>query len=100
MGWGKNDVGQLGLGYIFNQEISEDEDPIRISLSNDWEKVYAGYDYSFAINSKGELYGWGDNSSGILGTGGTVSEYYPTIISNKTWKKYQLEMLILEMNHW
>lgn len=89
-GWGNNNLGQLGLGYISNNYVSIVGDPLQIGRLNNWEKVYGGYGYSFAINSLGELYAWGDNSSGILGTGGTVSEYFPVRIGNNTWKKISI----------
>lgn len=89
-GWGRNNLGQLGLGYISNGDISEEGEPVQIGNLNNWEKVYAGYGYSFALNSLGELYAWGDNTSGILGLGGTVSEYYPIKVGNNTWKKISI----------
>lgn len=88
--WGRNNLGQLGIGYISNDIISQKRDPLQIGRLNNWEKVYGGYGYSFAINSLGELYAWGDNSSGILGTGGTVSEYFPVRVGNNTWKKISI----------
>ena len=31
--------------------------------------------YSFAINEKGELYGWGSNAQGRLGDGTTIDPH-------------------------
>ena len=88
--WGRNNNGQLGLGYISDDTIEDTENPIQIGVSDNWEKIYSGPGFTFAINSIGELYGWGDNTSGILGLGGTISEYQPTKIGDKTWRSISI----------
>jgi hypothetical protein len=88
--WGRNNLGQLGIGYVSNENISVEEYPVQIGTANNWNKVYCGEGFSFALNDLGELYAWGDNTNGILGLGGTVSEYYPTRVGDKTWTKISI----------
>ena len=45
-----------------------------------WASVSASERRSFAINSKGELYGWGDNDGGELGDGTMIDRSSPTRI--------------------
>jgi hypothetical protein len=88
--WGRNEKGQRGVGYISTDEIDIDKSPVQIGKDSDWEKVYAGPGFSFAIKTNGELYAWGDNQYGILGLGGTIPEYYPTRVGTNTWKKISI----------
>ena len=50
------------------------------SVSPKWAGVSASVYRSFAINEKGELYGWGDNEYGQLGDGTTENRDTPTRI--------------------
>ena len=49
-----------------------------------WNVVSAGVGHSLAINSSGYLYTWGNNSTGQLGTGNTVSRNTPVPVSSTT----------------
>lgn len=44
-------------------------------------KVGAGYDHSMAVTDKGELFVWGSNSGGQLGTGDGKDHTYPVLVS-------------------
>jgi alpha-tubulin suppressor-like RCC1 family protein len=63
--WGSNSYGQLGTG------ITEDAtSPTQISVFGiKWKRVSAGKLHSFAWDSDGHLWGWGNNDSGQLGNG-------------------------------
>jgi len=66
--WGGNSLGQLGNGTNIDSNI-----PIAIDLSNvlasgeTITSIAASRTASFALSNRGNLYAWGDNSSGQLG---------------------------------
>lgn len=66
-GWGRNSVYQLGLGH--NSPVSGPSSVTRIPGSTLWRKVEAGTTASFAIDSSGYLYSWGEGGFGGLGLG-------------------------------
>ena len=85
--WGRNAHGQLGLGNTTNQNT-----PQRVGSNNNWSSV-AGDNgitsaHALAINSNGELYSWGHNSTGQLGLGNTTNQSSPQQVSLKcSWNK-------------
>lgn len=70
--WGKNDLGQLGLGDYLNRKAA-----VQIGTDNNWVSVSAGYAFSLGIKSDGTLWGWGYNGSGELGLGDNFSRNLP-----------------------
>ncbi len=52
--WGRNNVGQLGLGNTTNYSS-----PKQVGSSVTWTKIQGGYQQMFAINSAGQLWSWG-----------------------------------------
>ena len=78
--WGDNKgVGVLGNGALVTTNYSS---PIQIGTGTLWSKVVAGgaYRMAAAIDSTGQLYMWGENSSGQLGTGDTIGRSSPTTL--------------------
>lgn len=73
-GWGYNGNGQLGIGNNVNQ-LS----PCRVpGLTNVVIiKVVCGYAHTLALTDEGELYAWGANSYGQLGTGNKSNSSSP-----------------------
>lgn len=67
--WGSNSAGQLGtstdLGGIHPDPIQE------VSFGSDWVDVQPGSDFALAMREDGTVWGWGSNTYGQLGTGGT-----------------------------
>jgi alpha-tubulin suppressor-like RCC1 family protein len=64
--WGDNDRGQLGIGSRTSSDV-----PVRVHVPHGVTFVRAssgGY-ASYAIDRSGQLWAWGDNTSGQLGTG-------------------------------
>jgi hypothetical protein len=47
-------------------------------------RIEAGASYGFAINTNGELFGWGYNGNGQLGTGNTSQQNEPIQIGTET----------------
>jgi len=80
--WGDNEKGQLGSGHAKNVL-----NLLPFSLNGDTDiKIYAGKFSTFAINVKGEAYGWGQNSGGMLALNHLQNVYSPEkiiFLSNK-----------------
>jgi hypothetical protein len=72
---GSNEFGQLGNGYSENSYELQDVIVLEI------ECFYAGDEFSFAVDKKGNLYGWGKNSRYQLGMQGSRVKT-PTIINS------------------
>jgi alpha-tubulin suppressor-like RCC1 family protein len=68
--WGDNDRGQLGNGTRVSSDV-----PLRVNVPNGvtFVKVSSGGYASYAIDRSGQLWAWGDNKSGQLGTGNGLS---------------------------
>lgn len=83
--WGSGAAGQLGNDRTLDCSI-----PQKV-LVPEWElivSISAGKLTSTAITVYGELYAWGSNFSGELGTGDVDFRYKPTKLnSNKVWLK-------------
>jgi alpha-tubulin suppressor-like RCC1 family protein len=83
-GWGNNNVHQLGDGtYGIYSYLS----PIKIGSNTNWSQISAGYHHSLALNSNGNLFGWGSNNQRQAGAG-TADIILPTMIGSGTdWYK-------------
>lgn len=75
--WGGGSLGELGIGVVNRSN------PTQVTglplLNTSYTLVYAGGQVSGAINEN-NLYVWGINTGGILGTGDTISRSFPTQI--------------------
>jgi alpha-tubulin suppressor-like RCC1 family protein len=80
--WGDNTYGQIGNG-AGNGTFARVNTPTSIGQGN-WVSVACGHDFTLAINSKGELYGWGNAASGQLGPGITGIAPSPRRIGSTT----------------
>jgi len=88
--WGRNDVGQLGLG-----NTTDHTTPQRITGgASEWKTISAGgcpdavSSYSFAIDTDGNLWAWGRGREGQLGTGVTTNQTSPQRVTGgaSEWK--------------
>ena len=68
--WGANGNGQLGLGNSSSSNVPQQTG----NNLTDWLRVEAGSAHAFAINTSHELFTWGYNASGQLGSG-TTTQY-------------------------
>lgn len=67
-------------------------DPMRVGTASNWTKVIVGSRHSCAENKSNELWCWGSNSHGELGTGTTTPSAIPVIVKsfNKKWFDFGL----------
>jgi len=77
--WGFNRQGQLGDGT--SNAYQDTPEVVSLAPGVLPTAISAGYDYSLAIGSDGNLYGWGWNFEGELGDGTTVSRNTPEVIT-------------------
>lgn len=80
-GFGHNLNGQLGDGTVINRSS-----PVQVGTSS-WVSVSAGYYTTFgitvsAINGLQNIYGWGLNANGQLGTGDTINYSSPVLVGS------------------
>lgn len=84
--WGLGAQGQLGNGSTSNASV-----PTQIGVDNDWLSVGGGGGYGFAgttgdhylaLKQSNELYSWGVNQSGALGSNDSLNVNIPTTICN------------------
>ena len=61
--WGKNNLGQLGIGNVSDVE----EEPTKVNGNTKYCKIFAGNDYSMALAEDYKLYGFGSDLYGQLG---------------------------------
>ncbi len=78
--WGRNDVGQLGLGNTDSPQHS----PVLIPGLSDVIALAAGDDHTLALKADGSIWAWGDNPNGELGTGNTDRYTNPTQLTGIT----------------
>ncbi|XP_077014348.1 RCC1 and BTB domain-containing protein 2 isoform X2 [Tamandua tetradactyla] len=76
--WGYNGNGQLGLGNSGNQPT-----PCRIAALQGIrvQRVACGYAHTLVLTDEGQVYAWGANSYGQLGTGNKSNQSYPTPVT-------------------
>jgi alpha-tubulin suppressor-like RCC1 family protein len=73
--WGCNNYSQLGTGNVAPLRL-----PTQLQFENNarFVQVAAGGFHSFVLTDQGEVYGWGNNQYGQLGTGDTEIRRMPT----------------------
>jgi alpha-tubulin suppressor-like RCC1 family protein len=75
--WGQNTYGQLGDGTTASRSK-----PVEVSaLTGQVAHLAAGANHTCAQTAPGDLYCWGDNRYGQLGTGDRTSQLVPTRVS-------------------
>lgn len=81
-GWGFNANGQVGVPPGANVFTPTQIGPAGVK----WIAASAGFEFSTAIDSEGQLYAWGFNGNGQAGTGNTTQVNSPTIIHEGPWR--------------
>ena len=77
-GWGLNTSGQVGIG-----SLTTVSSPVLVSgpVNASWSAITAGASHSLAIAATGLLYGWGQNTSGQVGTSSITTVSSPVLVS-------------------
>lgn len=75
--WGDNNNGYLGTGSTSGKVL----DPEQVVGLAGIVNVYGGYDFTFAFESDGSMWGWGENGDGQLGNGTYDPEDEPVPLS-------------------
>lgn len=74
--WGRNNVGQLGIGNKTNQSV-----PTKVNIS-DVKYINAGAYQSYAIKNDGTVWGWGSGANYQLGVPNTGTNQKPNHITS------------------
>jgi len=89
-----DDQGRLWSWGISGDRLGRDpittglvNEPGQVGTATNWVSVSTGERASYAINSDGELYSWGENNAGQLGHGNLVDQDTPTRVgSDQDWQ--------------
>lgn len=71
--WGNNSDGQLGSGQT-SEELEESAVPVQVADITDAIAIATAQWHSCALRENGTIACWGDNDSGLLGSGHTSEE--------------------------
>ena len=79
--WGRNNYGQLGNGTTTNSNV-----PVQtnVTSSTKFKEIAAGDTYSIALDTNGNIWGWGGNNLSQLGNGNTTNQKTPIKITSGT----------------
>ena len=82
--WGSNEKGVLGVGSVNLEEPL----PLQVDANVHWKHISTSSSHSCGLSIMGELYCWGGNMYGELGTGeSTTGSSLPIhVLTDKTWK--------------
>jgi alpha-tubulin suppressor-like RCC1 family protein len=75
--WGLNSVGQLGIG-VSGGTAANRRVPVEVTGATGIRAVAAGASHSCALSAGGAVTCWGDNGSGVLGTGSSSPDISTT----------------------
>uniref|UniRef100_A0A1I7XCX1 BTB domain-containing protein n=1 Tax=Heterorhabditis bacteriophora TaxID=37862 RepID=A0A1I7XCX1_HETBA len=76
--WGLNSSGQLGIGSVVNQDS-----PRLVFLHNRFlRSVACGHNSTMVLTESGDVYGWGYNGNGQIGTGNLSNQHSPFFLES------------------
>jgi alpha-tubulin suppressor-like RCC1 family protein len=76
--WGNNSQGQLGNGGAPGDSLA----PVQVSGLTNIKSIAAGADHSLAVDESGNVFAWGSNSSGQLGSATPAMRTTPVVIGS------------------
>jgi len=77
--WGRNQVGQLGLG-----NTTDYSSPMQVGSPSTWKVIKSGSASAFVTAESGALWVWGSNSVGLLGLGNNIAQSSPVQVGTLT----------------
>ncbi len=80
-GWGKNELGSLGLGDFNTRAV-----PVRVGTDNDWVSVSLGRNHTVAMKSDGSIWGAGEANNGALGDNTGFKKNFVKVSEPADWK--------------
>jgi len=84
-GWGWNHYGQVGNGTKSNQltpiQITGSNSTINSEITVGFEEVCENGETNIALDENGDLWGWGNNNIGQIGTGNKINQDFPIQIT-------------------
>lgn len=90
--WGKNDVGQTGLGTTGTTYA-----PVKINVPSSttkWKQVESFDSSNCAVTTTNQIYCWGSGAAGQIGNSGTSNRNTPTLVSSVSgvtgWQKIEI----------
>ena len=85
-GWGDGNYGRLGLNDYPASGPRRRSSPTQITTATNWSHISDGTYGTLALNTDGEIFGWGDNADyGTLGLNDLANRSSPTQIPGTTW---------------
>ena len=83
--WGSNTSGLLGG----NSSVTSASSPVSVVGGRSWSTLVVSPDSAMAVEaSTGNLYGWGDNSNGKLGSNSTTAASSPvSVVGGRSYKQ-------------
>ncbi len=85
--WGTNENGELGIGNTENKNEPTQNSLFNAQNSPEIIDISVGESHVIALNKQGEVYTWGKNNKGQLGTGNTTTNNKATKLNLKNIKK-------------
>ena len=79
--WGSNVASETDEGNPLGVEAAEVTTPTRLGTAADWVSIATRVFHSCAVNLSDELWCWGRNIEGQLGTGDTTLRKVPTLVA-------------------
>lgn len=78
--WGSNAYGQLGDGTFTNRLFPQAIDRSGVLAGRTIKAIAAGREFTLALTTDGQVFGWGDNSRSQLGDGTTMNRPSPVAV--------------------
>lgn len=79
--WGLNEASGSGEGFPLGMDVGEVATPTRLGTASDWVTVATRVFHTCAVNRANELWCWGRNTEGQLGTGDIALRKEPALVA-------------------
>lgn len=79
--WGLNEASGTGEGFPLGMDVAEVATPTRLGAASDWVTISTRVFHTCAVNRANELWCWGRNTEGQLGTGDITLRKEPALVA-------------------